>query len=58
MTVTIDKTAIGVLEKEGRLLYPGEWDRCTLFDVNFQPKNMSVAELETGLQSTPVEPEP
>ena len=20
---------------EGRLLYPGAWDRCTLFDVNF-----------------------
>lgn len=38
------------LENEGRLLYPGEWDRCTLFDVNFQPKNMSVAELETGLR--------
>ncbi|HLE05689.1 MAG TPA: radical SAM protein, partial [Anaerolineales bacterium] len=27
---------------EGRLLYPGAWDRCTLFDVNFRPRGMSV----------------
>ena len=26
------------------------WDRCTLFDVNFQPKNMSVEELEAGVR--------
>jgi len=26
------------------------WDRCTLFDVNFQPKHMSVGELEAGLR--------
>ncbi|MCC5874887.1 MAG: cobalamin-dependent protein [Candidatus Sumerlaeia bacterium] len=39
----------GRLEKEGRLLYPGRWDRCTLFDVNFQPRNMSVEELQEGL---------
>ena len=25
------------------------WDRCTLFDVNFRPKNMTVAQLEEGL---------
>jgi radical SAM superfamily enzyme YgiQ (UPF0313 family) len=34
------------LEAEGRLLYPGAWDRCTLFDVNFRPRNMSVERLE------------
>jgi radical SAM superfamily enzyme YgiQ (UPF0313 family) len=34
---------------EGRLLYPGAWDRCTLFDVNFRPRGMSVEELEEGL---------
>ncbi len=39
------------LEKEGRLLHPGEWDRCTLFDVTFQPKQMSVAQLEGGLET-------
>jgi hypothetical protein len=37
------------LEQDGRLLYPGAWERCTLFDVNFQPKQMSVSELERGL---------
>jgi radical SAM superfamily enzyme YgiQ (UPF0313 family) len=34
---------------EGRLLYPGAWDRCTLFDVNFRPLRMSVEQLEDGL---------
>lgn len=34
---------------EGRLLYPGAWDRCTLFDVNFRPRGMTVEQLEDGL---------
>ncbi len=34
---------------EGRLLYPGAWDRCTLFDVNFRPRGMTVEELEEGV---------
>lgn len=38
------------LKSEGRLLYDEYWDRCTLFDVNFQPKQMSVKELEDGMQ--------
>jgi radical SAM superfamily enzyme YgiQ (UPF0313 family) len=38
------------LEREGRLLYPGAWERCTLFDVNFRPQNMTVAQLEAGLR--------
>ena len=38
------------LAAAGRLLHPGEWDRCTLFDVNFQPQQMSVAELEHGFR--------
>ncbi|MES9881934.1 MAG: radical SAM protein [Sedimenticola sp.] len=38
------------LKSEGRLLYDEHWDRCTLFDVNYQPKNMSVKELEDGMQ--------
>lgn len=39
------------LLEEGRLLYPGAWDRCTLFDVNFRPKGMTVEQLEDGLVS-------
>lgn len=39
------------LEAEDRLLYPGAWDRCTLFDVNFRPRGMSVEQLEEGVMS-------
>jgi radical SAM superfamily enzyme YgiQ (UPF0313 family) len=38
------------LEREGRLLQPGAWDRCTLFDVNFQPSHMSPSELASGFR--------
>lgn len=38
------------LESQGRLLQPGAWELCTLFDVNYQPQHMSVAELETGFR--------
>jgi len=38
------------LEREGRLLAPGRWERCTLFDVNFTPARMSVEELRRGLR--------
>jgi radical SAM superfamily enzyme YgiQ (UPF0313 family) len=38
------------LHAEGRLLRDRFWDRCTLFDVNFVPKRMSVEELEQGLE--------
>jgi radical SAM superfamily enzyme YgiQ (UPF0313 family) len=38
------------LKAEGRLLQERYWDRCTLFDVNFRPKNMTVEELEAGLR--------
>jgi radical SAM superfamily enzyme YgiQ (UPF0313 family) len=38
------------LRKEGRLLKEEAWELCTLFDVNFRPTAMSVAELETGLR--------
>ncbi|MEK6555981.1 MAG: radical SAM protein [Bdellovibrionota bacterium] len=37
------------LKAQGRLLQEVFWDACTLFDVTFQPKNMSVRELETGV---------
>ena len=38
------------LEAQGRILHPGAWDLCTLFDVNFQPQNMTVEELEHGFR--------
>ncbi|MDA3962518.1 MAG: radical SAM protein [Planctomycetota bacterium] len=31
-----------------RLLDATAWDRCTLFDINYQPSHMSVAELRSG----------
>jgi radical SAM superfamily enzyme YgiQ (UPF0313 family) len=39
------------LKREGRILRDGAWELCTLFDVNFQPANMTVSELEAGLRS-------
>ena len=36
------------LKQEGRILRERAWELCTLFDINFQPKNMSVAELQSG----------
>jgi radical SAM superfamily enzyme YgiQ (UPF0313 family) len=38
------------LKREGRLLRERYWERCTLFDVNFVPRNMSVEDLEQGLE--------
>jgi radical SAM superfamily enzyme YgiQ (UPF0313 family) len=36
------------LRREGRILQDKAWELCTLFDINFQPKNMSVGELQQG----------
>ncbi|HEX4794553.1 MAG TPA: radical SAM protein [Humisphaera sp.] len=36
------------LKREGRLLHDGQWERCTLFDINFRPAKMSVDELRQG----------
>lgn len=36
------------LEREGRLTHPGEWDRCTLFDLNYEPRPMASDELRAG----------
>lgn len=38
------------LESAGRILEPGAWDKCTLFDINFQPARMSVEELRAGFK--------
>ena len=37
------------LLKENRILQPRRWDLCTLFDINYQPKNMSVDDLREGM---------
>ncbi|MCU0918605.1 MAG: DUF4070 domain-containing protein, partial [Planctomycetes bacterium] len=37
------------LRREGRLLYDGQWERCTLFDINYRPQPMTVEELRAGL---------
>ena len=36
------------LKQEGRILRDRAWELCTLFDINFQPKSMSIAELQNG----------
>ncbi|MGV6813690.1 MAG: B12-binding domain-containing radical SAM protein [Phycisphaerales bacterium] len=38
------------LEKAGRLTHAGRWDRCTLFDLNFEPAGMSSDELRDGFR--------
>jgi radical SAM superfamily enzyme YgiQ (UPF0313 family) len=38
------------LTREGRLLAPRYWDRCTLFDVTYRPRGMTVQQLEEGLR--------
>lgn len=37
------------LLSEGRIIAPGAWDRCTLFDVNFIPRAMTPDRLQRGL---------
>lgn len=37
------------LQREGRLLDDSAWEKCTLFDVNFRPSRMSIAQLERQL---------
>jgi radical SAM superfamily enzyme YgiQ (UPF0313 family) len=36
------------LRREGRIIREGAWELCTLFDINFRPKNMTVDELQNG----------
>lgn len=37
-------------QKEGRLIKERDWKKCTLFDLTFQPENMSLEELEKGFR--------
>lgn len=34
---------------EGRILHPGVWSRCTLFDINYRPARMTPERLRQGL---------
>ena len=38
------------LEEAGRLTHPGQWDRCTLFDLNYEPIGMTSEELVSGFR--------
>lgn len=39
------------LEREGRLTASGQWQRCTLFDVNYRPTGMTEKELADGFRN-------
>ncbi|MGD0652077.1 MAG: radical SAM protein [Verrucomicrobiia bacterium] len=43
------------LEREKRLIEPRNWKKCTLFDINFQPANMTVQELHDQFKRLAVE---
>jgi radical SAM superfamily enzyme YgiQ (UPF0313 family) len=43
------------LARENRLLEPHDWKKCTLFDVNFKPAQMSVEELRDRFRKLAVE---
>jgi radical SAM superfamily enzyme YgiQ (UPF0313 family) len=43
------------LRAEGRLIDDGNWKRCTLFDVNYEPQGMSAQQLREGLRSLGVD---
>ena len=36
------------LKREDRLTHDGEWDRCTLFDINYRPAPMTARQLRQG----------
>jgi radical SAM superfamily enzyme YgiQ (UPF0313 family) len=36
------------LKEEGRMLRDRAWELCTLFDINFQPRLMSIEQLQSG----------
>ena len=39
------------LEQENRILEPGQWQKCTLFDVNYRPTHMNPGELADGFRN-------
>jgi radical SAM superfamily enzyme YgiQ (UPF0313 family) len=38
------------LRRDGRLLYEGQWQRCTMFDINYEPQGLTVDELRSGFR--------
>jgi radical SAM superfamily enzyme YgiQ (UPF0313 family) len=36
------------LNQQNRIIEPNAWEKCTLFDINIRPQNMSVDELHNG----------
>lgn len=38
------------LEEAGRIIQPQAWNKCTLFDINYVPQNMSVEQLQDGFK--------
>jgi radical SAM superfamily enzyme YgiQ (UPF0313 family) len=42
------------LAQAGRLTHAGQWERCTLFDLNFTPAQMSADELVSGFRDLAV----
>jgi radical SAM superfamily enzyme YgiQ (UPF0313 family) len=44
------------LRSQGRLLEESACQRCTLFDINFQPQQMSVSELENDFKNLGLKP--
>jgi radical SAM superfamily enzyme YgiQ (UPF0313 family) len=36
------------MQREGRLIEENAWDKCTLFDINIRPRDMSAEELREG----------
>jgi radical SAM superfamily enzyme YgiQ (UPF0313 family) len=38
------------LKKEKRVLNDNAWEKCTLFDINYRPQNMSIDELSQGFK--------
>jgi radical SAM superfamily enzyme YgiQ (UPF0313 family) len=39
------------LAREDRLIVADAWEKCTLFDLNFRPRSMSIADLETRFRA-------
>ena len=43
------------LKGENRLLHDGQWERCTLFDINYRPQPMTVDQLRAGFHRLAVD---
>jgi radical SAM superfamily enzyme YgiQ (UPF0313 family) len=43
------------LQREGRLLEAENWDKCTLFDINYRPAQMTIEELSAGFKRLAVQ---